>query len=189
MIYLLLFINFFETGLFSVGGGLATLPFLIEIGEKTNWFTSADISNLIAISESTPGPLGVNMSTYVGYITSGVPGSIVASLSLVFPSVIIIIFVAKMLNKFKNSKIVQNAFYGLRPASTALIATALFSVIKITLLHIDLYKAHRNLTDLFFIKGLILAFILYVAMKKFDIHPIFYIIISAIIGIIFKFSV
>lgn len=188
MIYLLLFINFFSTGLFAVGGGLATLPFLIEMGEKTNWFTSGDISNLVAISESTPGPLGINMATYVGYLTSGVSGGIVAPLSLVFPSVIIIILVAKILDKFKTSEIVQNVFYGLRPASTALIAAALFSVIKIALLNIDLYKESNNIADLFFIKGVILAPILFIAMKKFKLHPIFYIIISAVIGIIFKFS-
>ena len=105
MLYLRLMIEFFKTGLFAIGGGLATLPFLYELSEKTGWFTTTDISNMIAISESTPGPIGINMSTYVGFHTAGLLGGIVTTLSLVLPSIIIIEIISKVLTKFKESKV------------------------------------------------------------------------------------
>ena len=110
MILLELFFAFFKVGLFSIGGGLATLPFLYELTEKYDWITVSDISNLVAISESTPGPLGINMATYVGFLQSGVAGAVIASLGLVVPSTIIIIVIAKFLSKFKNSKTVKDVF-------------------------------------------------------------------------------
>lgn len=106
--------EFFKTGLFAVGGGLATLPFLYAMGSATGWFTAQDVANMIAISESTPGPMGVNMATYVGFTSFGIPGALVGPLGLVFPSVVIIILISKILNKFKESKLVQDIFYGLR---------------------------------------------------------------------------
>ena len=124
MIYLRLAWEFFKTGLFSVGGGLATLPFLYAMSAKTGWFTATDISNMIAISESTPGPMGINMATYVGFTSFGVIGTFLAPLSLVLPSIIVIIIVAKILDAFKESKLVSDIFSGLRPASTAMIAAA-----------------------------------------------------------------
>ena len=98
-----LMFEFFKTGLFSVGGGLATLPFLYEMSDKTGWFTHADIADMIAISESTPGAIGINMSTYAGYKTAGIPGGILASLSLAAPSVIIILIIARFLKKFRDN--------------------------------------------------------------------------------------
>ena len=100
MIYLRLFFEFFKTGLFAVGGGMATLPFLYDMADKTHWFTSAQLADMIAVSESTPGPLGVNMATYVGFSVSGIPGGIIATLGLVCPAVVIIIIISKFLNKF-----------------------------------------------------------------------------------------
>ena len=126
MIYLRLFFEFFKAGLFAVGGGLATLPFLYDMAEKTGWFTAETVMDMIAISESTPGPIGVNMATYAGFTTAGVLGSVCATVGLVFPSVIIIIFVYKMLEKFKGSKLVNDVFYGLRPAVAGLVGAAGF---------------------------------------------------------------
>ena len=91
MIYLRLFYAFFKTGLFSIGGGLATLPFLYEMAEKYSWFTEEDIANMLAIAESTPGPIGVNMATYVGIQTGGILGGFWATFALVLPSFIIIL--------------------------------------------------------------------------------------------------
>mgnify|MGYP000291193981 FL=1 len=125
---LLLFYEFAKVGLFSVGGGLATVPFLQSMGEKTGWFTNAQLSTMIAVSESTPGPMGVNMATYVGYSISGIPGAIIATLGLITPSIAVIIIIAGFLQKFRQSKTVDAVFYGLRPASTALIASAGLSV-------------------------------------------------------------
>ena len=184
-LYLRLYWEFFKTGLFAVGGGLATLPFLYSISEQTGWYTYDDISNMIAISESTPGPLGVNMATYVGYQTEGFLGALVAPLSLVFPSVIIIILVSKVLDKFKTAPLVQHALYGLRAASAALIAAAGLGVAKIALLHLDM--ASEGVLQIFHWKAILLAIAIYIGLKKFPKHPIFYIVISAVIGVIFRF--
>ena len=91
MILLQLYWEFFLVGLFSMGGGMATVPFLFDLSERTGWFTSADLITMIAISEATPGPIGVNMATYVGYVSAGVPGSIIAPIGLATPAVVIIL--------------------------------------------------------------------------------------------------
>ena len=193
IIYLRLFFEFFKTGLFAIGGGLATLPFLQKMAASTGWFTTSDLANMVAISESTPGPLGINMATYVGYTTSinnglpGVIGSVVAPLGLVAPSIIIIVIIAGILNKFKNNATVNSVFYGLRPASTALIAVAGCEVIKIALLNISAFQTSGSLLDLFFVKGILLAVVLYFAIKKLKWHPIAFIALSAVIGAVLKF--
>ena len=128
MILLRLFYEFFKTGLFSVGGGMATIPFLQHMGETTGWFTNQDLTTMIAVSESTPGPLGVNMATYVGYQTAGVPGALVATLGVITPGAILILIIAGFLQKFRSNRSVEAVFAGLRPASTALIAAAGLSV-------------------------------------------------------------
>ncbi len=174
-----MFFMFFKVGLFAVGGGLATLPFLYEIANSNVWFDIADISNMIAISESTPGPIGINMATYVGFKHSGLIGAIIAPLGEVFPSVIVITIIAGFLNKFRESKIVNNVLYGLRVASCALIAVAGIGVAKIAFMN----------ESRFFYQGAIMALILYFAIKKFKWHPVVFIAISAVIGIIFKFQI
>ena len=123
-LYLRLYWEFFKTGLFAIGGGMATLPFLKDIGATTGWFSQTDLMNMLAVSESTPGPVGINMATYVGYTVGGVPGAIVATIGEVTPSIIVILIVAAMLAKFRDSQHVANAFYGLRPASTGLTGAA-----------------------------------------------------------------
>ena len=181
MILLDLFFAFFKVGLFAIGGGLATLPFLYELTEKYDWITVSDISNLVAISESTPGPLGINMATYVGFLQSGVAGAVTASMGLVVPSIIIIVVIAKFLSKFRDSKIVKDVFYGLRAASTALIAVAGLGVARLAFFG-------EKMTE-FFWQGAILAVVLFFATKKLKWHPIVFIAISAIIGVIFKFEI
>ena len=136
MIFLQLFYEFFKTGLFAVGGGLATLPFLNEICQKYDWFTEQMLADMIAISESTPGPIGINMATYAGYQAAGVLGSVVATCSLVAPSIIIIVLIARFLSKFNEHPLVKSAFSGLRPAVTGLIAAAAVSVMKMGVLMI-----------------------------------------------------
>lgn len=181
MILIRLFCEFFKAGLFAIGGGLATLPFLQEIGQKTGWFTSHDLMDLIAISESTPGPIGVNSATYAGFHAFGVLGGIVATLGLITPSIIVIILVSKVLEKFKESSLVQNIFYGLRPASTGLIAAAGFSVVLATLVSVT--ELPVNPAGAFNWFGIVLAAVLYWAIKKFNKHPVVYIAASAVIGI------
>ena len=111
-----MFLEFFKTGLFAVGGGLATIPFLREIGVRYGWYTMSDLSTMIAVSESTPGPMGVNMASYVGFSQYGILGSIVVTLGLVLPSLIIICIIANFLEKFKEATLVQQIFAGLKPA-------------------------------------------------------------------------
>ncbi len=181
MLLIELFFSFFKIGLFAVGGGLATLPFLYELANTHDWFSVADISNMIAISESTPGPIGINMATFVGYLNSGPLGAIIAPLGEVLPSIIIITIIAGFLKKFKDNKAVKDVFYGLRAASCALIAVAGLSVVKIAFFG-ETFKG-------FFWQGAVMAVILYFAIKKLKWHPIVFIAISAVIGIVFKFQI
>lgn len=184
--YLQLFYEFFKAGLFAVGGGLATLPFLYEISSKTGWYTAHDIADMIAVSESTPGPIGVNMATYAGFKTLGIFGGIVSTLGLICPSIIIIIIISKVLSKFRDSKTVSRIFYALRPASTALIAAAGLTVAKIALLNTGLFETTGVLTDLFNWKCILLAAGILAGIKIFNKHPIIYIAVAAAAGIIFK---
>ncbi len=195
MIFLQLYIRFFMVGLFAVGGGLATLPFLTAMGETTGWFTSMDISNMVAISESTPGPIGINMATYIGYQVGsnlggagfGILGSVIATLGEVTPCVIIIMIVSKILVKFRNSKYVEYAFYGLRAASVGLIAAALLGVAKIAFFNAEAMVESGNFFMAVDYKSLILSAVIFFLITKFKkLHPIALIALSAVIGIIFK---
>ncbi len=198
MIFIRLFIEFFKVGLFSIGGGMATVPFLQSMAAKTQWFTSAQLADMIAVSESTPGPLGVNMASYVGYTTGtlcggvgfGILGSVIATVGLITPSIIIIISISYFLDKFRKSKYVDAAFYGLRPASVGLIGAAGISIVLLCFFNLEsIYKISSN-TDFDF-KNIILAFVILILTrwipKTKKLHPIVFIIFSAIIGIVFKF--
>ncbi len=184
MIYLQLFWNFFKTGLFSVGGGLATLPFLYEMSDNTHWFTHADIADMIAISESTPGAIGINMSTYAGYMTGGIAGGLTATIGLACPSVIIILIIARFLDRFRDSSYVQKAFYGLRPASIAMISAAGINVVKIALINVSALTEGHDIIGFFHIPQIIMAVALFIAIKKLNWHPIVFLAISAVFGIL-----
>lgn len=184
MTLLLLYWEFFKTGLFAVGGGLATLPFLYDMSDRFGWFTYQDLSNLIAISESTPGPIGVNAATYVGFLTAGPIGSLLATLGLMTPSVLIILLVIRVLDRFRANPLVEKVFYGLRPASTGLIAAAGFLVFKNVLWDAS---ALSMLSGIHW-PSVVLAVVLYCAIKKWDKHPIWYLAAAALIGILFNFS-
>lgn len=187
MTILRLIVEFFKTGLFAVGGGLATLPFLYEMGEKTGWFTNQDVLNLLAVSESTPGPIGVNMSTYVGFITAGIPGAVIASLSLAAPCILVILLVIQVLDKFKGSPIVDNIFKTLRPASIGMITAAFLGVVQECLIHFENFAGLNTILSVFNWKGIALAVVLFFAMKKWKVHPIVFIGFSAVVGILFSF--
>ena len=145
------------------------------------------LTDMVAISESTPGPLGVNMATYAGFSAAGVLGSLLATFGLVLPSLVIIIIVAHYLKQFNHNKFVQAGFYGLRPAVTALIAAAGFEVLKVALFHMDIYQITHKIIDLLDFKAIILFGLLLFATNKFKKHPIIYIAMAAIIGIVFQF--
>lgn len=190
-LYLRLFWEFFKTGLFAVGGGMATLPFMYDISDKTGWFTHSMLADMVAVSESTPGPIGVNMATYVGFVTGGIPGAVVATVGLVTPSVIVILLIARVLKAFRENQYVDAGFYGLRPCSVGLIAAAGVLVVKLALFNTELYASTGAIADLFNFKALILAAVLLIAtryIKKLKgLHPIVFILASAVIGIVFSF--
>lgn len=178
-----LFWEFFKIGLFAVGGGAATLPFLMDLTEKKPWYTMEQLTDLIAISESTPGPLGLNMATYAGYHALGLGGGLVSTLGLVLPSVIIIILVAKFLENFNENPYVQAAFKGIRPAVTALIGAAVFSLCRVSLF----IEADGVMTPA--IGSMIVAVVMFVVLQikqlnKF--HPALWFLIGAVVGVVFR---
>lgn len=182
-IYLLLFIEFFKTGLFAIGGGPATIPFLNEMCVKYAWFTKEELTTMIAVSETTPGPVGINMATYVGYTTAGIAGGIIATLSLVLPSIIVITVIARFLSSFKDNKTVKDAFSGIRPAVTALIATAVIGLIQ------DAMFTAADGSFSFSPAPTILCVLILglLQIKKLkNLHPVFWFIGAAVIGIIFE---
>ena len=191
MIYLQLFYEFFKAGLFAIGGGMATLPFLYDMSDKMGWFTYADLANMVAISESTPGPIGINMATYVGYTLRGVPGALTATVGLITPSIIIILIIAKFLQAFKDSPLVDAAFYGLRPASTGLIAAAGLSVLALVLVNPGVSEG-AGILELINLKSILLIAVLYyftaVCKKTKGLHPVCFIAASAVVGIVFQFA-
>lgn len=184
MLYIKLFWEFFQTGLFAVGGGMATLPFLYDISDRTGWYTHQQLADMIAVSESTPGAIGVNMATYSGYLTAGLPGALISTLGLITPSIIVILLVAAFLNAFHENKYVNAVFYGLRPASSAMITAAGIILARVVFFG----GAFTNPLN---IKAIILA----VALLAFTncinftkkLHPVIWIFFAAVIGIIFKF--
>ncbi len=171
MIYLLLFYEFFKVGLFAIGGGLVTVPFLFDLSEEYGWFTAKELADMIAVSESTPGPLGINMATFSGFKTAGILGGIVATAGLVTPSVIVIVLVAKLMAKYKCNTRVQAVMSGIRPAVMALILFAGLQIGKLAIVNM--------LTAVVF--AVLLASIHF--WKK---SPIFYIMLSAVVGIVLK---
>lgn len=186
MIYWRLFIEFFKTGLLAVGGGLATLPFLQDMAARTHWFTTAQLADMVAVSESTPGPIGVNMATYVGFTVGGIPGAVVATLGLIAPSLIIILIIAAFLQAFRNNRYVNAAFYGLRPASTAMVASAGIGVALLTF-----YNAEAAGLAVVNWKGVALAAVILVLTRWVKVtkkwHPIIFILLSAVVGVALQF--
>ena len=186
--FLLMCWEFFKTGLFAVGGGLATIPFLKEMSVKYGWFTIDKLTTMIAVSESTPGPIGINMATFVGYEMFGIPGAIAATLSLVAPSLIVICIIARMLEKFKNAKVVKGVFTGLRPAVVGFILSAVVSIFLIALFQVDAWKESGNFLTLFNWKAIALyAVLMGIYIYKPKIHPIFLIIAAGAAGVILGF--
>ena len=192
---LLLFSEFFKTGLFAVGGGLATIPFLYAMIDKYQWFSKDVLGDMIAISESTPGPIGVNMATYSGYHVFGsangpvygILGGIFTTFGLILPSFIVIVIVSRIYEKFKSNQLVQNGFYGIRPIVVGMIAaTALDMFITVT----DISLVHSGIKEFIYsidIKAVVLFFALLFLTNKFKKHPVFYISLAGVVGAIFKF--
>ena len=186
MTYFYLIFEFFKTGLFAIGGGMATIPFLYEIAKNYDWFTTEQLIDMIAISESTPGPVGVNMATFAGYMAQGLGGGIVSTLFLVLPSYLVICIIARVLNKFQESKIVQNAFEGLRPAVTGLLSAATLAIFRVAFFT-EAGTTVMEWVKAIDVKAVILFVALFFAVRIWKKHPIVYIIAGAVLGIVLNF--
>lgn len=170
MILLKIFLTFFKIGLFSFGGGYAMLPLIQqEVVNINNWLSSKEFIDVVAVSQVTPGPIAINSATYVGYKTSGILGSIFATIGVSLPSIIIMLLICKFFFYFKNNQHVENAFKILRPATIGLIGAAAILVAK------DAFIDYKSI--------LIFA-IAFIASYKFKLDPILLTILSAIIGIV-----
>ena len=196
MMYLKLFWEFFKTGLFAIGGGMATVPFLQDIALRTGWYTAGQLADMIAVSESTPGPIGVNMATYVGYtggvshggVGMGVVSAMIATLGLITPSVIIILIISYFLKKFREAKVVNNTLYGLRAASVALISAAGINIVLFSLLGVqDLFHiADAHINPLAVVLAAVVLVLTRYVKKTKKLHPIWFIALSAVAGVVFK---
>ena len=170
MLLLNLFWEFFKTGLFAIGGGMATVPFLFRMGENTGWFNASMLADMIAVSESTPGPIGVNMATYVGFTVGSIPGAIVATLGLVTPSVIIILIISIFLSNFKDYPVVKTVLTVLRALVIGLLLYAFYQIAIIALVDVKAY--------IMFAVFVVLA----LSLKK--VHPIVWILLGAVLGLL-----
>ena len=183
MISLTLAFEFFKIGLFSIGGGMATVPFLMDLTTKYDWFTANELANMIAISESTPGPVGVNMATYAGYSAAGIPGAIVATLSLTAPALVIIVIIARFLENFSENPTVKSVFYGIRPTVAALIGYAVWELLQIAIV-----VTRNGVSQIDILSALIClaAFLLLQIKQLKKLHPLVWIAAGAVIGILFQ---
>ncbi len=191
ILFLQLYFNFFATGLFAVGGGMAAIPFLYDISDRTGWFTYQELGDMIAVSECTPGAIGANMGTYAGFTLSGVPGAVTAVLGLITPGILIILVIAKFLTKYHEKPAVQNAFRGLKPATAALILLAAITMIKVSIVHIENFSISdlSTIAQTVDVKALLLAAVIFAVSRIFrKIHPIVLIAASAAAGIVFSFT-
>jgi len=186
MSLLLLYAEFFKIGLFSVGGGLATLPFMYEISARYNFFTPEDIGNFLAIAQSSPGAIGVNMSAQIGYLAGGIPGACIAPLGLISPALIIIMVISRILSAFKENAVVKAVFSGLRPAATGLILAAGFGVIALSLYSMNIFNQGGLWYQGIRWKELILLAALFFMVWKFKKHPILYVAAAGIAGILLR---
>ena len=183
-LYLLLFWEFFKTGLLAVGGGLATLPFLSDMAQRTGLFTQAQLADMVAVAESTPGPIGVNTATYVGFTAGGIPGAIIATLGLITPSYLIILLIASFLKRFKGNPLVEGVFRCLRPASVALISCAGLTIAR----GVFLRPWTGDVLAFLDWRAVVLAAVLLVCTRLIPklkkLHPLVWILASALVGIL-----
>lgn len=180
---LLLILEFFKTGLFAIGGGPATIPFLMDMAEKYPWFSMAELSDMIAVSESTPGPVGINMATYAGFKTLGLFGGIVSTLALTVPSIVIILIIARFLENFQENKYVKAVFSGIKPAVTALIAVAVMSIFKVSLFDISDGAMTPRISSMIIC---VVIFVLIQWPKTKKMHPALWFLFAALVGIVLK---
>ena len=168
MIYLLLVYEFFKTGLFSFGGGYATIPFLYHISETYGWYSVKELTQMIAVASVTPGPVGINVATLAGIKTTGIVGAMLATIAEVLPSFFFVILVSKILNKFRENFYVKALLDSLKPVCCALLASVSIGLLK---------------PQLFDIKAMMLLAVLLIISWKSKKSPLFYMLIAGVIGV------
>jgi chromate transporter len=178
-----LFAQFFKIGLFSIGGGYATLPFLYEMADKEAWLNAEKIGDMLAVAQSLPGAVGVNLSVYTGFQCAGAPGGLAAALGLVSPSIITIIIVARLLSAFKENALVASLFSGLRPAGAALLSAAALGALSISLLN----PAAEAWTGMLRWRECLLFAGIFLLIRLFKKHPAVYIALAGVIGVALGF--
>lgn len=184
MTYLEIYFTFFKIGLFTIGGGLSAIPLLQSVAVGNNWLTQSAFADMIAVSQSTPGPIGINMATYVGFDRLGILGSIIATLGMVSPSIIVITLISKFLTHFNEHKIVQGLLSGIRPVVIGIIFSAAYNIALIAMFNLEAYNLTKQLKDLIDIKTFILFVLFMIATTYIKKHPILFVIASGFIGII-----
>lgn len=187
MIYLNLFLEFFKIGIFAVGGGLAVIPFLYELIARYGWFTADSLSDMIAISQTAPGPVGINLAAYSGFEAAGVLGSLIAVFSVVVPSFIIVCCIYKSTERIRTNDITISAFYGIRPAVAGLIAGAAFLTFKLTFLNLQYIDISKYFVDCINIEAVALYCVILLCLcflKK--PHPMWFIAGGAVVGMILR---
>lgn len=180
--------EFIIIGCLALGGGLVVVPFIQNIASITGWITDSQIIEMITISEIIPGPLPVNMATYIGYIVTGIPGGILVTLALISPQIIITFLIYKAFAKFKDDKNVIIILKGIRPVSLALAASGALVILESIFLQLDNYSGIDSVFDIFNWKCILLGIILIIAMRKLKLHPAVYFIICALIGILLNLT-
>lgn len=190
MIYLKLFLEFFKVGLFTFGGGYAMIPVVKDVVIKNNWLSIDEFTNMIGICESTPGPLAINMATYVGSIQAGFFGSLLATVGVVLPSYIIILLIAKLLSKIEKNEIIKKIMFGIKPVVVALVlSTGLILLFNCLVINFDFYniKVSFNIVSLVCFIIIALIYVLFKKVFKYDLSAIMIIIISAGLGIVISY--
>ena len=172
MIYLQLFLEFFKIGLFLFGGGYATIPFLYHISQIYNWYSLNELTQMVAVASITPGPVGINVATYAGLKSAGVLGSALATTAEMLPSLFLVIIVSKLLKKFSDNFYVKSAIETLKPISCALLTSVAIGLLRPEI---------KN------IKAMILLGVLLLLSWKSKRDPLYYILISAIVGVLLVF--
>lgn len=167
--------QFFCIGLFTIGGGQVAITLMYQPFVEGGLISAEDFYSMVAVSESTPGPIGINMATYIGCNLFGIPGGIITTLSTVLPSLIIIMLIAKFYQKYRSNKIVDDMFYAIRPVSAGLVAVAAWQVLRISVASAAVFSVSR-------LVFLVAAFTL---LLKTKVSPILVIVLGAIFGLIF----
>jgi chromate transporter len=182
MTLLMLFARFFKIGLFAVGGGYATLPFLYEIANKEAWLSVEKIGDMLAVAQSLPGAIGVNLSVYTGFQRSGIPGGLIAALGVISPSIILAIVIARILNTFKESSLAAALFSGLRPAGAGLLSAAALGVLAVSLLN----PAAETLAGMPRWREWALFAAIFLLIRLLKRHPVVYITLAGLAGAVLE---